>query len=71
MKEIAIGLLAFGAVMMTMGFVVAMGAYAYGHSNVLIQWIHHPIATGVFGVGLVSAYLGMLGWMDLKINGNW
>lgn len=66
MKEIAIGMIAFGVFMMTMGVILAIGAY--GHSNVVIQWIHHPFATGVFAVGLIAAFLGGLGWMDVSNN---
>lgn len=64
MKEIALGLLAFGVIMMAVDVVVAMGAY--GHSNAVIQWIHHPFATAVFGVGLLAVFLGTLGWMDVE-----
>lgn len=66
MKEIVIGLIAFGAFVMIMGVILALGAYS--HSNVVIQWIHHPFATGVFAVGLISAFLGGLGWLDVSNN---
>lgn len=61
MKEIILGLFAFGAFMMIIGVVLAMGAY--GSSNVVIQWVHHPFATGVFGVGLAAFCLALTGWM--------
>ena len=68
MKEIVGFLLVFGFAVMTAGVVLAYTAY--GHSDAMVQWIHHPFATGVFGVGLLAVYLGMLGWMDVENSKN-